>query len=497
MKISFNNSSVIAKAVKVKQNKSYTDKHYPYLTLITQSRGEPTWHFRKKVNNKLYSEALGKYALLTLVEAQTKVSETLNLLNSGLHPKLEKQKKLNALAVAETQLITFREITEQYFTFANLKDDRCSKLLVENYLYPLNGLTLQQINKQYISSILQPILKSGKKSTYNRSKAVLSAIINYGLKHLDIDAKNHCNIFPKAKIDPKDRVLSQTEVDKYLLTARQWLNDYNDCKFGVFFLLLYYTGTRGGELKKLKWNDISESDANNAFMTIQSENSKSGYRVTKPIVPNVLLYLKRLKDKCDKNNPYVFEGKHKQYLQDFRKPWKRFLTAADLPFGITPHCLKHTFATRLMEAGVPFKVIASFTGNRDFQTLFKHYLTVSTKSQDKALDALNEYDKKDRPKEVQKIFDIRNQIDNMHLEIIENSKSMIERLTRIESQGGEMSHPFEKTYRGTDIQNIPKEPLKSKNDSYVDNSNSLQQSLAKPREKLQETPNKRSFDFEI
>ncbi|MEI6057186.1 MAG: site-specific integrase [Lentisphaerota bacterium] len=383
-----------------------------------------------------------KFAVLTLQEAYLKVQETLQALNNGLNPKLEKLKKLNALAIADTQLITFREITQKYFTFANLKDDRCSKLLVKNYLYPLNGLTLQQINKPTIMNILCPILASGKKSTYNRTKAVLSAIINFGIKKLDIDAKNHCHILSKAKVDPNDRVLSQTEVDKYLLTAMQWSKNYNDSRFGVFFLLLYYTGTRSGELKKLKWTDISESGTNNAFMTVQSENSKSGYKVTKPIIPNVLFRLKLLKDKCNKDNPYVFHGRHKQYLQDFRKPWRRFLIAADLPFDITPHCLKHTFATRLMDAGEPLKVIASFTGNRDFSTLYKYYLTVSTKSQNKALHSLNEYDKQDRPQEVQRIFDTNNELDTIHQEIIRNTKSMVEMLTQ-KSQGGEIFPPFE------------------------------------------------------
>ncbi len=58
MKISLSNSKELHKLIKNKENKTYTDKNFPYLALMNQSRGEPTWYFMKKVNGKLYSESL-------------------------------------------------------------------------------------------------------------------------------------------------------------------------------------------------------------------------------------------------------------------------------------------------------------------------------------------------------------------------------------------------------------------------------------------------------
>ena len=58
---------------------------------------------------------------------------------------------------------------------------------------------------------------------------------------------------------------------------------------------------------------------------------------------------------------------------------RRAVSDADLPMNATPHCLRHSFATHLMEQGVERQNIQALLGHRDPKST-EVYLHVSNKS---------------------------------------------------------------------------------------------------------------------
>jgi site-specific recombinase XerD len=58
---------------------------------------------------------------------------------------------------------------------------------------------------------------------------------------------------------------------------------------------------------------------------------------------------------------------------------RRSAKEAELPVGTTPHCLRHSFATHLMEAGVDTRNIQVLLGHRDPKST-EVYLHTSNKS---------------------------------------------------------------------------------------------------------------------
>lgn len=58
---------------------------------------------------------------------------------------------------------------------------------------------------------------------------------------------------------------------------------------------------------------------------------------------------------------------------------RRAVSDAELPAGATPHCLRHSFATHLMEQGVERQNIQALLGHRDPKST-EVYLHVSNKS---------------------------------------------------------------------------------------------------------------------
>jgi integrase/recombinase XerD len=55
---------------------------------------------------------------------------------------------------------------------------------------------------------------------------------------------------------------------------------------------------------------------------------------------------------------------------DYRKPWKRALKAAKIPNrkGLSLYCLRHTFATHLLEGGGGITDLKGQLGHSDLST---------------------------------------------------------------------------------------------------------------------------------
>ena len=64
--------------------------------------------------------------------------------------------------------------------------------------------------------------------------------------------------------------------------------------------------------------------------------------------------------------------------------------AADVPPGITPHCLRHSYATRLMESGVDMRVVQILLGHARIATtaIYTHLTTPTLTSLQRLLDRL-------------------------------------------------------------------------------------------------------------
>lgn len=225
--------------------------------------------------------------------------------------------------------------------------------------------------------------------------------------------KNYCKLVKlPADTDTKEiKILTKEEQKKFL--------DYlNDSPHKILFELALGTGLRLGEILGLKFDDIDFNDGTltvNRTLQRVTEIDKDGTRKRKiieqepktknsirtvPIPKNILKNLKKhkiniLEQKVllgsdYKDNDYVI-------CNDFGEPMNnnrpaKLLHSILKKLGIPQmkfHALRHTYATRLFEAGVPPKTVQVLMGHYDISITMDIYTHVMKESQLEAVEKIN------------------------------------------------------------------------------------------------------------
>lgn len=159
----------------------------------------------------------------------------------------------------------------------------------------------------------------------------------------------------KEKILPK--VMSIQEVTAVLTAS-------DNLKHRSMLSLLYSGGLRVGELISLKMSDIDWE--RNQIRIRQAKGKKD--RMT--ILSHVLYQILKTYLEAYKPQVYVFEGQWGGPYTDssLRSVFKQSLKKANIQKPFTLHCLRHSFATHLLEGGTDLRYIQSLLGHNSSKT---------------------------------------------------------------------------------------------------------------------------------
>ena len=182
-----------------------------------------------------------------------------------------------------------------------------------------------------------------------------------------IDPMLHIDTPKKAQILPK--VLSMSEVEKMIETPN--VDEVLGLRDRAILEVMYATGLRVSELTDLKMDDLHLS-----LGLIQTIGKGDKERII-PIgdmaikwIENYLKYSRVKLEKPDKRSPYLFLNHHGRKLtrQGIWKNLKAVVKKAGIEKDVTPHTLRHSFATHLLENGADLRVVQELLGHSDIST---------------------------------------------------------------------------------------------------------------------------------
>ena len=192
--------------------------------------------------------------------------------------------------------------------------------------------------------------------TINRKLAALSRILSYAKQCGKLDAVPH---IPRQK-EPKGRLrwLTEAEEQQILTTCKLWSNqDLHD-----IVVVLLDTGVRIGELLKLNFEDVRED----RIVLIDTKNGKTH---AVPLTKRAKGVFERRRKTRDWKFP--FSDDYHAYQYDLQ----RVLEHNGIE-GVSFHTLRHTFASRLVQKGVPLQTVSGLL-NHSSLTMTMRYAHLS------------------------------------------------------------------------------------------------------------------------
>uniref|UniRef100_A0A7C4Y6B1 Tyrosine recombinase XerC n=1 Tax=candidate division WOR-3 bacterium TaxID=2052148 RepID=A0A7C4Y6B1_UNCW3 len=234
-----------------------------------------------------------------------------------------------------------------------------------------NGIKdIEEVKVKDIRNFLSYLIDNGYTTTSCSRK--LSSIKSY-MKFLKRTGRIRTNPTISIKSPRKKRktpsFLTEREIEElFALLPR---NNLLDIRNLAIFELLYGSGLRASELVNLKLSDINFYNE-----TVSVFGKRKKYRIiplTKKSIESLKDYLKYRGNE----EGYLFLSKSGKRLtqRDLQRIVNRFISQVTTLTRMSPHTLRHTFATHLLTRGADLRAVQELLGHSSLSTtqIYTHY----------------------------------------------------------------------------------------------------------------------------
>ena len=332
---------------------------------------------------------------------------------------LEVKERLSAVSIEQKETakkgnacVTFGEILERWMinNRIRLKGGTINKYqnIIDTHILPeLGSVRISDVSADMINQFLTRKLQNGKVNGSGRLSPsyIKSIMLIITSAHKYAVSEELCSPLKspinKPSIDKKDISIFSMEEQKRLECT---LTKSLDC-FGAGILISLYTGLRIGEVCALSWNDvdlksnvihirhtvarIKNEDSNieqKTRLIIDTPKTRASIRdipISSKLMPVILF----LKDNAVSN--YVISQTNSFVSpRTFEYHYHRILEEGNIA-PINFHCVRHTFATRCIEAGVDVKSLSEIPGHANVGITLNTYVHSSLELKRNQLEKLS------------------------------------------------------------------------------------------------------------
>ena len=245
-----------------------------------------------------------------------------------------------------------------------------------------NKLSFLDVDRSAIQLFIQKLSKKGiSDKTLQRKVSTLKSFYRYLTEYLNLDY-NITDLIPIPKSAKNlPNILSRKEIVK--LMSLPDLSTYIGKRDKSILEIFYSTGVRISEIVNIRTNDI---ELDKKLIKIYGKGNKERYVILgKEALNSVSNYLNiRIKMSAyNKDNLYLYPAmkksskKHISYKTMYNLV-KKYIKKVSNNEKLSPHSLRHSFATHLLENGADIMSVKDLLGHKDLSST-QIYTNVSIK----------------------------------------------------------------------------------------------------------------------
>ena len=291
----------------------------------------------------------------------------------GKHQQLVQsyfQDTMNFFAERENKKPMVKDLHTSEWTLLEFKE-WCAKAVVNRKMNMYKTVNTNSVNKR-LGVWRQITAYAIKKRLFSLSDTLDPSKKNFGIED---EKRNQSKPKPPLSIEQEENLFAV-------------IREYEDSFWEDCLTVAIDTGVRhDGELNKIctDWIDFGKR-------TLTFKRPKTQTWSTIPLTKRAFEVFKRRREVAlkDENNRFFPVSK-----SSIRHNWDKYRVKAGLTADYTPYCTRHTFITRLVEAGVSPKAVMDLAGHGAIETTLTFYTHSTNEILETAISSLEEYkDKK-------------------------------------------------------------------------------------------------------